>query len=381
MWTALAGLYGFVSIAYAVLGTGILVGVRRLKRPLREKGESLPFVSVLVAARNEERNIGRCLESLFHQDYPAERYEVVLVNDRSTDGTQAIVDAFAARYPNLIPVRIFEDPIGISGKQNALRTGVKRCRGEFILNTDADCVVPPTWISSIVHHFGEGVGLVIGVPVCHARGENASLFTRIQSLDFAFLLNLAIGVAGWNQAATCIGNNFAYRRQAFDDAGGYEEMGFALTEDAALLRAIRRTRRWHISAADVPEAVVLTESVKTFRQLYRQRARWILGGQRTRALAIQLLYLVLLYHLLLLAVPICWWIPELRGTTSVVFLSKFLMDFMMAAQATGRLRRRDLLRLYPLMEVFFIAYSSIIGVAALLSQKVEWKGQVYKGRG
>lgn len=381
MWTALAGLYGFVSIAYAVLGTGILVGVRRLRRPLREEGEPLPFVSVLVAARNEERNIGSCLESLFHQDYPADRYEVVLVNDRSTDGTQAIVDAFAVRHPNLVPVRIFEDPIGISGKQNALRTGAKRCRGEIILNTDADCVVPPTWISTMVRHFGEGVGLVIGVPVCHAKEEKASLFVRIQSLDFAFLLNLAIGAAGWDQAATCIGNNFAYRRQASDDAGGYEEMGFALTEDAALLRAIRRTGRWYISAADVPEAVVLTEPVRTFRQLYRQRARWILGGQRTRALAIQLLYLVLLYHLLLLAAPVFWWVPELREVASFAFFSKFFMDFVMSLQATGRLRRRDLLRVYPLMEIFFIAYSSIIGVAALLSQKVEWKGQVYKGRG
>jgi len=380
MWTAVAGVYGLVSAAYAALGVGVLVGVRRLGLSQRDASAPKPFVSVLVAARNEEENLASCLESLLTQDYPADRYEVVLVNDRSTDRTQEIVEAFASRYAHLVPLRIVDDPVGLSGKQNALRTGIKRCRGEIILNTDADCVVPPTWVSRMVARFEEDVGLVIGISLCHARGEKASFFARIQSVDFAFLLNLAIGAAGWNQAASCIGNNFAYRKQAFDEAGGYDAMGFALTEDAALLRAIRRTGRWRIVAANVPGAVVITRPVRTFRQLYRQRARWILGGRHTRALAIRALNLVLLYHLLLLATPLCWWVPGLRLVGGVALLSKFLVDYAIVAQSAARLNRRDILRFYFPAELFFIGYSTIIGLAALVSGKVEWKGQVY-GRG
>jgi cellulose synthase/poly-beta-1,6-N-acetylglucosamine synthase-like glycosyltransferase len=380
MWTVVSVVYWFLSAAYVILGVGVLSGVRRLRRCRRDSAAPLPFVSVLMAARNEEANVEDCLESLLHQDYPSERYEVVIVNDRSTDRTQEIVDALSARYPNLVSLRIVDDPVGLSGKQNALRTGIKRCRGEFILNTDADCVAPQSWISSMVDEFGDDVGLVIGIPLCHGRGEKASLFARIQSVDLAFLLNLAIGAAGWNQAASCIGNNFAYRKQAFDDAGGYDGMGFALTEDAALLRAIRRATRWRIAAANVPDAVIITEPVTTFRQLYRQRARWILGGRHTRALAIRLLNLVLLYHVLLIATPFCWFVPALRVAGATAMLSKLVVDYAIVAQSLTRLNRRDALGVYLPAEIFFIGYSSIIGIAALLSRKVEWKGQVYGRR-
>ena len=379
-WTALT-IWGLAA-AYVLISGCVLVGVWRIsRRPGRPPGDPAPFVTVLVAARDEERHIHACLLSLLTQDYPTDLYEVVVVNDRSTDDTAAIIARLTESHPNLVVVDITDEPVDMTGKQNALRVAIRHCRGEFIVNTDADCVAPTKWVSLMVSRFAPDVGLVIGVSLTHARGKEAPLLARVQSLDLAFLLHTAIGSAGWNNPASCIGNNFAYRREALDEIGGYDALPPTLTEDALLMRTLHTDTDWRITAASHPEAVMLTEPADSWRAFYQQRARWINGGRETRSPAVKVLYGILLYNWILLLAPVAVILaPDLRLACGAALCSKLLADLTVAWQVCSRLRRADLLRAYLPFSAYYLLYGALIGMAALFSRKVLWKGQIYQRR-
>ena len=105
--------------------------------------QSRPFVSVIVAARNEEHNIGRCLESMARLTWPRELLEVIIVNDRSDDATPAIVQDYAARFPFITLLHATPGTGHLAGKTNAVTQGIDASRGSILMMTDADCSVPP----------------------------------------------------------------------------------------------------------------------------------------------------------------------------------------------------------------------------------------------
>ncbi|MCD6335190.1 MAG: glycosyltransferase, partial [Candidatus Latescibacteria bacterium] len=135
----------------------LLIGLFRLKEG---KSTAQPSVSVIMAARDEEENIGKVLSDLMRQTYPADRYEVVVVDDRSGDRTGEIVRAFGKRHPNVRLVRVDRCPPGVSPKKHAVKRGVDASRGAIILSTDADCAMAPEWIEGMMRMFEPDVGMV-----------------------------------------------------------------------------------------------------------------------------------------------------------------------------------------------------------------------------
>ena len=357
-------------------------GARRIVRwKKRDPDKPLPSVSVLVAAKDEERNIEACLVSLMTQDYPSDRYKVVIVDDRSTDRTPELIQKYAEKYPNLTTLRIDKDPVGLTGKQNALRHGVQLCDGEFVLNTDADCEAPPHWVRSMISRFSEDAGLVIGITLTHVKEKKAPLVARIQTLDMAALLTMAAGAAGWSLPISCIGNNFAYRKAAFDEVGGYEAMRQALTEDGELVRMIHRETDWKIAAALEPESIMITEPARTWREFYRQRLRWFLGGFEMRSLPVYFMRVMMFYCWYLVFSPIvAFLVPELLIVTTAAIASKLAADFYLVWQAARQFNRRDILMPYIPFAVYYTLYGGLIGLATIFSKKVVWKGQTYQRR-
>ncbi|MBC8230065.1 glycosyltransferase [bacterium] len=364
--------------SYAIIAFSILIGTWRVKLP---KGKSnYPFVSVLVPAKDEEENINECLTSLVKQDYPKDRYEIVAVNDRSTDNTHKIIKGFEEQYPNVICLNIETLPEGMVGKQNAVKQGLEICNGELILNTDADCVLPPSWMSKLADSFDEQTGFVVGMAITFDRGQRASLFGRLQALDLVYLMNFAIGFIGWGKPTSCIGNNIAYRKQVLDDIGGYESLGYTMTEDAALIQAISKKTHWKINVALHEDAVITTKPVKKLKPFYRQRSRWILGGRDTQTKTIFFLQVALWFNLALLSLfPISFFInARLPIIVFGAFIVKLLIDSIFCFSLAKRIKRLDLLKWMLLYEGFLIFYSVLIGFGTLFARKVTWKGQTYR---
>jgi cellulose synthase/poly-beta-1,6-N-acetylglucosamine synthase-like glycosyltransferase len=256
--TALAALYLSVTIAFAI-------GLLRRTRP---SSTDHPFVSVVIAARNEEAFIGRCLETLIDQTYPADRYEIIVVDDDSSDRTKEEVSRFV-RVRCLKPSPEFDS---FAAKKRPMATGIAASSGELILTTDADCTVSRTWIQTIVSHFSPEVDVVIGysriAPI--AKG----LAHRFQSFDFFALLSAAAGAAGLGRAWAATGQNFAYRRAVYDGGGGFSTISDRPSGDDVLLLQVLRRMGARVTFCRSREGHVTTWRSESFLGLINQRKRW-----------------------------------------------------------------------------------------------------------
>lgn len=353
----------YVAVAFILVG-----GLWFLRRPRFPRGEELPFVSVVVAARNESHHIDACLTSLLNQDYPRTRYEVIVVDDHSEDDTLCR----ARRYegPRLRVLSLGEER---EGKQRALDYGIEQSHGEIVASTDADCVVPKTWLRSLVEHFDEKTGVVVGFSTLDAPDDGESLFVKIQSLELLGLFAAFAGALRWNLAVACTGNNLAYRRVVYQEFGGFAKRGFTVAEDNMFLQWVSRHTSWRIAVAMGREVTVRTHPMRTLRLFLRQRLRWASSSLENRFGAIW--FGVIVYGTnafvgiafllgLLGGVPFLW--------TVFLVVLKALPEALILWRGTTLFERRDLLRYAALVGVFHTFYVLIVGLAGLRG-RVVWK--------
>lgn len=234
----------------------------------------LPFVGIVVPAKDEETVIEATIRRLCALDY-AERgrphFEVIVVDDRSTDRTGEILGRLAGE----LPITVVRTPAGSVGKAAALNLGITRTRAEIIAVFDADARVPPDFLVRMVPHLAEpSVGGVQSQRRLYNARQN--LLTRIQDDEYRLFhhpLQRARRVLGGMVSFS--GNGLLLRREALDDVGGWNEE--ALTEDIDL------SVRFHLAGWDIDyceEAVVWEEAVPHLAQLMRQRVRWFEGATR-----------------------------------------------------------------------------------------------------
>jgi 1,2-diacylglycerol 3-beta-glucosyltransferase len=232
-----------------------------------------PRVSILVAARNEEANLPRCLASLRALDYPAHLIELLVGDDGSTDRTRAVAEASLLSYTGHYQVIVIEKILGQArGKANVLAHLAHLATTEYLLITDADIAVPPTWVSAILAHAAPGVGTVTGLTVVAGPG----LLARLQRLDW--LMSLALIQVGTEagQPMTAMGNNMLITRAAYQATGGYEALPFSVTEDFALFEAVN-ARGFGFRQLFEPAVRATSQPTGSWGALVRQRLRWLRG--------------------------------------------------------------------------------------------------------
>jgi cellulose synthase/poly-beta-1,6-N-acetylglucosamine synthase-like glycosyltransferase len=240
----------------------------------------LPFVTVVVAARNEAANLGRSIPRLLDQDYPSDRYEVVVVDDRSSDETSAVVERHASdRAGQLRLVRVESLPEGWTGKKWAVHRGIAAAKGEIILTTDADCLAGQRWIGGIVAHFMEdpGCGLV-GAPVDYEGAADWNWPDRLLRTEFVALSLVAAGSIAIRRPLVISAQNMAYRRSLYDAIGGQEPHSSIPTGDDVFLLFSAHASGAGISYSLHPDTVVRTQPPSGPRAFYHQRARWASKG-------------------------------------------------------------------------------------------------------
>ena len=271
MTLALALVFG----GYLAFMLGVALQVAR-QRPLATALQARPSVAVVVAARDEEACIERCLEAVLAQDYDGPLV-VVVADDHSTDGTAEAVHRVAARDGRVRYLRV-PDPQGhLRGKAQALHTAIDAVDAEIILITDADCAPVPSWVRTMAAGFAdESAGIVCGLArISPRRGR---FFDRVQALDWRLLLATVSAAAEAGVPATGMGNNMGVRRAAYRAIGGYPALPFSLAEDFALVRAIADGTDWRVRFPLDPAAVVWTLPADGLAGAYDQRRRWARGG-------------------------------------------------------------------------------------------------------
>ena len=325
-------------------------------------------VSVIVAAKDEEKKLPACLESLVRIDYPRELLEIIVVNDQSSDDTSSVVDSFSERYSFVKRLDAVDSRV-MRGKANALSQGIDAATGEFIFLTDADCSVPPTWVAGTLKYFGERTGIVGGVTLISDTG---SIVSGVQALDWDLLLSIAAGAATLRKPVACLGNNLAFRKRAYEDVGGYRKINFSVTEDYALFKAIAQSGTWNYSYPMDRDTLVETLPVKTMKEVFAQRRRWATGGKDTGLFGVVTLAPGFLLHWLILISMV---LSPLLFLVS--FPLKVLLDTLFVIPTLKHYGKIAHLKFILSFEIYYTVYVAVLPFSVYLVKAITWKGRKY----
>ncbi|MDZ7332491.1 MAG: glycosyltransferase [candidate division KSB1 bacterium] len=331
-------------------------------------------VSIIIPARNEERTIGVCLASLLAQDYPQDLIEIIVIDDDSSDRTDQVVESFSNLYPSIRMIKMGPSPVGISPKKRALQVGIEASTGELILTTDADCWAEPQWVSQMISHFNEDVGMVIGYVGIAKRSEQ-NLFHKLQSLELVGLTMAGLGSLGAGDPIIANGASLAMRRVTFEQVGGYDGQIHILSgDDDLLLQKIDRMTHWTIRACLSYGSFVFTWPINSLSEFIQQRTRWASKSlvYQKPSLILFLIATYLLYLWLFISIPVAFAISSFFPIVPLIV--KLGVDLILIMKSTEFVGRKDLRKYFLLAEVAQIPYILYVGVAGLFN-KFEWKGR------
>ncbi|MBI5464825.1 MAG: glycosyltransferase [Ignavibacteriales bacterium] len=355
--------------------TAMLVfGIRRSVQRDTVDTAYRPFVSVVVPARNEEDGIVACLESLRNQTYPTERYEIILVDDHSSDRTGELAERFRTTCPNLRIV-LSNENASLAGKTNALAQGIDYARGELILMTDADCSVKPTWVEYVAARFADPQ---LGVLGAMTVPKSNSYFKGIQSLDWMYLLGVSCATIGLKMPVSIIGNNFSVRRAAYDDVGGFRGIKKSVVEDFQLFQTIVRKKSYRHHFALDGRITNQTHAWESFGEIFRQKHHWATGGLDLDLVGHTVFGYTLMAagfaaHLAILLN--CFWGNLLPACAA--FVLKSAGDWYYLNKVAHHIGQRDQLKYYWCFAFYYLLWVVILPLFVVHSRKVTWKGRVY----
>jgi len=346
-----------------------LIGLHRLRRSSTKNNANTPIVTVVVAARNEAKNISSLLNDLQQQTYPKENLQIIISNDRSTDGTADILRQYSAKIDNLSVITINKKSGLMTPKKYALTKAIEQATGELIISTDGDCRVPETWVENMVASINANTGIVVGYSKVDTSSDH--FFDHYQAVDFLALMTANAGTLGWNNPWTGSGQNLAYRLAAYHRIDGFNPVAKRVSgDDHYLVHTISKfaEARYNVS----PKGFVKTLPVENIRQFISQRIRWASNTRNllnSNWLFLSFLIIIFLVNIIIL---ISFVNPDLRSNLPMLIGIKFLIDSIVLFYGSNLFKTPVKI---PVYLIWFLAqpiYIPLLGFLSLFG-KYKWK--------
>ena len=358
-----------IIISYAAFLLYFYIGLIRLKNIPLIKNNYKPTVSVVVAARNEARNIRHLLEGLSQQTYPIEKLQIIIADDRSSDKTGTIINDFAKKHTNFLGINISEPSKTMTPKKYALTKAIEKSTGEIIISTDADCRVPNTWVESAVNLFDEETGIILGYSRVDTGSD--SLLDHYQSIDFLALMSANAGTVGWDNPWTGTGQNIAYRRSAFDKIGGFTPVAKQISgDDFYLVQAISKIAKVKYNTNS--DNFVTTKPLENILKFISQRIRWASNSRKlfnSDYFFLLFLFINLFTNTILLSTII---LQSLWQYLPMFFGIKFLFDSLVLFSGSKIFNTNIKISVYLIWFFLQPLYTPILAVFSLIG-KFRWK--------
>lgn len=333
------------------------------------------FISVIIPFRNESENILRSLKSVSEQEYPRDKFEVIYVNDLSSDDSlEKLLNA-----PKPSNIKVLNLPIhnfSKAFKKRAISYGIEHSKGEIIITTDADCTHKTNWLSKMSAQFSAETGFVSG-PVKFIANEK--IFSKIQALEFAGLVLAGAGLIGVGRPTICNGANLGFRKILFTKLKGYaDNMHLSSGEDELLMQKISAETDYLVKFCWDKDAVVDTNPNSDFRSFYYQRKRWASKGlfYKNKKLVLMLVMIYLFYISLSVQLILAVSLSSFFILTFILSLFiKFVSEYLIISKGKNFLFESSLIKYLPITELFQIFYISVVGFIAIWG-KLKWKERV-----
>lgn len=323
------------------------------------------FFSVIVPARNESEGIEACLQSILRQQYPSDCYEILVVDDFSTDDTAAKVSNLAVKFPQVKLILLqdfYQDENQLAYKKKAIELAISKSKGSWIVTTDADCIVPALWLQHFNAMIAKEHPVFIAAPVMFTyNGKFSGIF---QLLDFMSLQGITAAAVSAGSHSMCNGANLAYSKQAFEQVGGFRGIDhLASGDDMLLMHKMKKEFGNRLSYLFSAQSIVLTAPMPNWKQFLQQRIRWASKASYFEDKGILLvLWLVYLLNAILFAGLIAsLFYPALFPNVILLIGIKTFAELGFMLPVAHFFQLKKWLLFFPLMQPFHIVYTVIAG--------------------
>lgn len=355
------------AILYFTIIFSFFIGIVFLEN---SKNTKINNISVIIAARNEEKLLPCLLNPLISQNYPNENFEIIVVDDRSEDNTANIVKKFQAENGNITLIQVKNESKHLLGKKGAIDAGIRAAKHDILAFTDADCIPTQNWLKQINNHFTENTDVVAGYSYVNYKNK---FLKYLKNLERSSLFAVIAGSFGWNLGITITAGNMAYRKELFHLVGGFGDIGKRKSGDDVLMiqkmgKFVRRMKfMFH------PDSIVNTGRNETINSQMQQEIR---RGSKWRyyTLPIKIMTLFIFIYYLIFSISFFGFLFAKFSLTLfiIIFILKILPEFLLLTLFLARVKRLRLMWVFPIAELIYIPYFVIFGLRGTFGN-YKWK--------
>ncbi len=336
---------------------------------INDKDMDLISFSILLPFRNEKDQIEKCILSIINQNYSKAHFELIPINDWSTDNSPSIAEDLSGYFINASG----------KGKKRALETGINHAQHPWIITVDADCVFPRNWLSTLNSFINSTKSDVVIAPV--EIELNDSFISRFQVLDFAATMALTRAGIQSKWFYLCNGANFIYKKSLFEKVKGYNGNYHVKSgDDVFLLKKFKSLEGISINHIGHKDAMCRTSYVKTVGGFLKQRKRW---ATKTKAYANSTLFIIqgilftnALFFLLTIIVGICNITYTLGQYFLLLAIVRIIIDLFFLKKTTALYASQSVkASRFITLNIAYSAYIIYMGFLAIFPSKTTWKGR------
>jgi len=333
------------------------------------------FISVIIPVRDEEENILNLLQDLNRQTFPTHQFEVLIMNDGSTDRTDEIARTFAQHSACMVHMIRLPDAPTTSPKKRAIETAMGLAKGNLIVTTDGDCRVKPGWLQSIAAFHQKTQAKLISGPVTF--NKETSLTDHLQTVEFSSLIGSGASAIAAGFPSMCNGANLTYEKSAFFEVDGYDGVRhIASGDDEFLMHKIAAKYPGQVKFLKDPEAIVSTQAHKEWSLFFKQRKRWASKWKHYQSKTPLILAIYIFSCNLALLIALGLWMSGYLN--SIGFLALLLLKCTPECLFLGTilhfLQKPVSTFFIPVTQIFYPFYVCFFGLVAQ-KPEYEWKGR------
>ena len=341
---------------------------------------SVTKFSIIIPARNEEENIAKCISSILKNNYPLQLFEIIIVDDFSTDNTSAVVLKMQQQFANikLIQLKDITQSKLNSYKKKSIETAIGKSLYEWIITTDADCIVPQNWLSLFDAYIQLNKPVFIAAPVKFISTN--SFISIFQCLDFISLQGITAASVSAGFHSMCNGANLCYNKEAFYAVNGFKGIDdIASGDDMLLMHKIKKQFPGKIGYLFSSNAIVETLPAPDWKSFINQRIRW--ASKATSYTDKKIFLVLLLVYLLNLSLFLLPFLSLFNADLFVLWLwllcAKIICEIIFMNSVSKFFSSQKLLWWFPFMQPIHIIYTVASGLLGSFG-KYEWKGRTVK---
>ena len=362
----------FVILAIYVSGISLLIyGFIRIKNYEKKDLRSQTSFTIIVPFRNEEENLPKLLDSFSKLNYPTDLFEVMLVDDSSKEKFRIPSRSFGTKFQvsQIDNIRVSNSP-----KKDAISTAMRHVKTNWVITTDADCIVPENWLLTFDNYIQDNkVSMLAGAVFYRCKN---SFLDHFQQLDLTSLQGATIGSFGLKKAFMCNGANFAYTKSLFEKLNGFEGNNkIASGDDVFLLQKAANLFPDEVHYLKSKETIVITKPTEDWKSLFYQRVRWAAKTSSYQSKFGKFLGLVVFFGNLSFVAGFMLFILGILSWQLFVsyVVLKFIADVILLYN-TSQFLTEERIRYLVISSLFYPFFSSSVALYSLFGS-YEWKGR------